>query len=395
LLTKVVMPQVSITTAEVTLSCWLKKVGEKVTRGEPMLTVETDKATMDVEAYIDGYLRQTFFQDGDVVPIDAVIAIITSTPDEPLPEEVEQVQEAAAPRVEKATPPAPAAPARTPAAGGRIVASPIARKLAEEHGIELTTLIGSGPGGRIMREDVEAALQAREAAGAPAAPGLVSSGMRKAIAERTVFSNTTLPHYYVSIDLDMSAALEYVAQAKQHTANADAVVPTITDLLIWACGQIIPHHPSVNASWKDGGIEYHKQVNIGLVVGLEEGLMVPVVHNASALSISQIAGLTAKLKQKAAQGTLSMSELTGGTFTISNLGMFGISSFIAVINPPESVILALASIQKRVVVTEEGSMAIKPIMTANLSSDHRIVDGIKAAKFLNELRQVLLNLVWK
>lgn len=393
MLTKVFMPEVSITTAEVTLVAWIATVGDRVTRGSPLFTVETDKATMDVEAFMDGYLREIYFQAGQVVPLEAAVALISTTPDEPLapdaaiatptPETVASDLQATEQKAEMTA---------SPTQVERIIASPIARQLALEHQVDLATLKGSGPGGRITSADVEAIIQSRQAVGAPT-PGKPSSeittSMRKAIAQRTLISKTTIPHYYVSIDFDMSHVLDVLEQAKQVAETEGETIPTVTDVLIWACGQILPRHPYLNASWIDDEIRLHDEINIGMVVGVEGGLMVPVINQANTLSLSQVAALTSQLKAKTLAGTLTMSEIGRSTFTISNLGMFGVSNFIAVINPPESAILALAAIQKKLVVGDQDAITIQPLMTATLSADHRVVDGIAAAKFLKDLNETL------
>ena len=387
------MPQVSITTAEVKLVSWLKKPGDAVRRGEPLVEVETDKATVEVESYVDGYLRLAKFPDGATVPLEAVIAILTTTPDEKL-EEVPS-----APAGTGAPQPAPApVPGPKPAAGraskGRLDVTPVARKLAEDNGLDLAWLRGSGPEGRIIRADVEAALQARQtavpgiaAAAVPASPAFAS--MRSAIAQRTALSKSTIPHYYVSIDIDMQAALGLVADLKKLGASRGLEAATLTDVILWVCGRVLRDFPLLHGSWTDAGPQVNPEINIGLVVGLDEGLIVPIVRQTDRLSLSAVAETTRQLKQKARQGGLASRELTGGTFTLSNLGMFGVSSFIAVINPPESAVLALGATAKRAVVDAGDQVVVRPVMTATLSVDHRMIDGILAAKFLNALREKL------
>jgi pyruvate dehydrogenase E2 component (dihydrolipoamide acetyltransferase) len=384
-----VMPQVSITTAEVKLVSWLKKPGDPVKRGEPLVEVETDKATVEVESYADGYLRVAKYPDGATVPLDAVIAILTTTPDEKL--EDRPVASAGA----ALRPPEPvSAPAPKPASGnankGRLDITPVARKLAEDNRLDPASLHGSGPDGRILRADVEAALQARGSAGSEG-PGAAAgySSMRSAIAQRTTLSKASIPHYYVSIDIDMQAALDLVADLKKLAADRNIGVPTLTDVILLVCGRILPQFPLLHGSWTDKGPRVNPEINIGLVVGLDEGLIVPVVRQADRLGLSAVAETTRLLKQKARQGGLGSRELTGGTFTISNLGMFGVSSFIAVINPPESAILALGATAKRAVANASDQVVVRPVMTTTLSVDHRMIDGIVAARFLNALKEKL------
>ena len=390
-----VMPQVSITSAEVKLVSWLKKPGDPVKRGESVVEVETDKATVEVESYVDGYFRVANYPDGATVPLDAVIAILTTTPDEKI--EDRPIEMAGA----KVRPEAPA-PAfeqqRTFGSlkKGRTDISPVARKLADDNNIDPATLQGSGPGGRIIRADVEAAIQTSgpvsggegKVTTAAAQAGSHSS-MRNAIAQRTALSKASIPHYYVSIDIDMKAVLGLLADLKKIAPSRKVAPPTLTDVMIWVCGRILPGYPLLHGSWSDKGPQVNPEINIGMVVGLEEGLIVPIVHQVERMSLSALTEKTSALKQKARLGGLSSRELTGGTFTISNLGMFGINSFIAVINPPESAILALGATIKRAIVNVKDEVVVRPVMTATLSVDHRMIDGIVAAKFLNALKETL------
>lgn len=390
-----VMPEISQTTAEVKLIAWLKKPGDPVKRGEPVLEVETDKATVEVEAYVDGFLRLAKYPAGATVPVDAVIAILTTTPDETI-DGLDEVPATAAARAdESVTIPEPSHKART-TVPGRVDISPVARKLAEDNGIDLASLHGTGPQGRITRADVEAKLLAQAGAAAdgrggrpaPAHVPTVSS-MRNAIAQRTALSKASIPHYYVSVEIDMQAAQSHLARLEEEAASGRQDIPTLTDVVVWACGQVLRNYPSLHGTWSDGGPRILPQINIGIVVGLDEGLIVPVLHDADGMSLSVLSAATRALKHKAKQGGLSARELTGGTFTVSNLGMFGVSSFIAVINPPESAILALGGILKRAVVDANDQVVVRPLMTATLSVDHRMVDGIAAAGFLKSLKGLL------
>ncbi|OGR24250.1 MAG: hypothetical protein A2139_11245 [Desulfobacca sp. RBG_16_60_12] len=389
-----VMPEVSLTSAEVKLVSWLKKPGDAVKRGEPLVEVETDKATVEVESYVDGFLRVTNFPDGATVPLDAVIAILTTTPDEQIEDLPVHPADADAPAAT-----VPALKQLRPPVGvskGRIDITPVARKLAEDNHIDLASLQGSGPEGRITRADVEAALEARgiapasgQLAGIAAVPAPGISSMRNAIAQRTALSKATIPHYYVSIDIDMQAVLRQLSQMKDTVAAPRIDPPTLTDVIIWACGRILPDYPLLHGTWSDGGPRVLPEISIGMVVGLDDGLIVPVIHEVDRLSLSAVAATTRTLKKKAKQGGLSNRELTGGRFTVSNLGMFGVSSFIAVINPPESAILALGATIKRAVVGDNDQVIVRPVMTATLSVDHRMIDGIVAAGFLKALKEIL------
>lgn len=391
---QMVMPQVSNTTAEVKLIAWLKKPGDAVRRGEPLMEVETDKATVEVESYADGYLRVARYPEGATVPLDAVIAILSTSPDEELEEEPIAAQGAAL-RPPGQEPSPASQPPSLSARRSRMDISPVARKLAEENNLDLASLHGSGPEGRITRADVEAALNARKVATSEGqavvlpAQAAGFSPMRKAIAQRTALSKASIPHYYVSIDIDMQAALDLLATLKKLAVGRNGAAPTLTDLILWVCGHLLPEFPLLHGSWTDDGSQVNPEINIGVVVGLDEGLIVPVVRQADRLGLSALAETTRQLKQKARRGGLGSSELTGGTFTLSNLGMFGVSAFIAVINPPESAILALGATSKRAVVTPDERIVPRPVMTATLSVDHRMIDGILAARFLKALKERL------
>lgn len=394
----VVMPQVSNTSAEVKLISWLKRPGDPVKRGEPLVEVETDKAIVEVESYVDGYFRAANYADGATVSLDAVIAILTTTPDEKI-----ENQPAELPKAEALKMVVPQGKnERQIVVGvkkGQADISPVARKLASENHLDISSLIGSGPEGRIIRADVEAALKSREPASiremktsavssSVALPASLSN-MRNAIAQRTTLSKATIPHYYVTIDIDMKSVMDLLGDLKKISAERNAEAPTITDMIIWVCGKILPKFPLLCGSWTEKGPILNPEINIGIVVGLDEGLMVPIVHNVDQMNLSVLPQATKALKEKARLGGLNSHELTGGTFTVSNLGMYGIGSFIAVINPPESAILALGAISKRAVVNDNDEIVVRPVMTATLSVDHRMIDGILAAKFLSALKETL------
>jgi pyruvate dehydrogenase E2 component (dihydrolipoamide acetyltransferase) len=390
-----VMPQVSITSAEVKLLSWFKKPGDLVKRGEPVLEVETDKATVEIESYVDGYLRVTNYPEGAVVPLDAVIAVLTTLPDEKIEDWSIVVKEAKL-AIETPTPVVEQSLILGRPMRGRLDISPIARKMAEDNNIDLSSIHGTGPEGRIIRSDIELALQilgtasgGAEKPAPPANPSPDFSPMRNAIAQRTVLSKASIPHYYLSIDIDMQAVLGLVSGLKKISVGEKAIHPTLTDIIIWVCGRTLPAYPFLHGSWTERGPQVNPEINIGMVVGLNEGLIVPIIHQVDRLSLSALVEKTHLLKQKAKQGGLSNRELTGGTFTVSNLGMFGVNSFIAVINPPESAILALGATIKQAVVNENDQVVVRPIMNATLSVDHRMIDGILAAKFLNALKETL------
>jgi pyruvate dehydrogenase E2 component (dihydrolipoamide acetyltransferase) len=392
------MPEVSNTSTEVKLISWLKRPGDPVKRGDPLVEVETDKATVEVESYVDGYFRAANYADGDTVSLDAVIAIITTTLDEKIDNPpAEQPKSEAVNKVAQQgkTEQQVVQKVKT----GKVDITPVAKKLAADNHIDITTLSGSGPEGRIIRDDVEAALKSRKPASSreiktsvlPSSVVLTAtlSSMRNAIAQRTAFSKATIPHYYVAIDIDMKSVMDLLGDLKKVSAKRNAEAPTITDIIIWVCGKILPKFLLLCGSWTEKGPIINPEINIGIVVGLDEGLMVPIVHNVNQMSLSALPKVTKALKEKARLGGLNSHELTGGTFTVSNLGMYGIDSFIAVINPPESAILALGAIIKRAVVNDNDEIVVRPVMTATLSVDHRMIDGILAAKFLRKLKETL------
>jgi pyruvate dehydrogenase E2 component (dihydrolipoamide acetyltransferase) len=392
------MPQVSNTSAEVKLISWLKKPGDPVKRGDPLMEVETDKATVEVESYVDGYFRVANYADGATIALDAVIAILTTTADEimdDLPVELPHAEVTQRLQALEST----GTPEAASVKKGRVEITPVARRLAEDNHLDINALSGSGPQGRIVRTDVESALKSRQlpsikemkTSPPPAIPheGAGLSSMRNAIAQRTTVSKLTIPHYYLSIDINMKVVINLLANLKKVAAEHKTEAPTITDMVIWVCGKILPKFPLLYGTWTEKGPSLNPEINIGMVVGLEEGLIVPIVHNVDQMNLSTLPQATRDLKQRARLGHLNSRELTGGTFTVSNLGMYGISSFIAVINPPECAILALGAISKCAVVDEREEVVVRPMMTATLSVDHRMIDGILAAKFLSALRETL------
>ncbi len=390
MITKFAMPQVSVTSAEVKLVHWLKKVGDPVRKGDPLAEVETEKATIEVESYVDGFLRKVFFEDYAVVPVGDPIAIITTRADEDFAEQAAPTAAVATVAKPQAATEKATAAASQSVAGGRISISPAAKKLAEEMNIDHSKIKGSGSEGRITIQDVEAAGK-QPAATTPTGVGTLEkiSTMRLAIAQKTGLSKATIPHYYVTMDLEMDGVLRLIEGLKKNGGPKKVEPPTVTDVIVWACGQVLPQFPLLNASWEEGGARKHPDVNVGLVMSMDEGLMVPVVHKAQMLSIFEISAKTKQLKQKARSNTLSDTELVGSTFSVSNLGMFGVDAFIAVINPPESAILALGAIVKRPVVDEAGKIVVRSLMTGTLSVDHRLIDGIVAAKFMSALKATL------
>lgn len=388
--TNVIMPALGVAQQTGTLLKWFKTEGQSVAKGEPLMEIETDKATVEIEAPASGMLAQMSAKVGDVVPVGQRIALILA-PGESPPEKTKVA--AAIPVTTKSVAPAPVVKA-TPAAAalvaapGRILASPAAKRLAREKGIALAALRGSGPEGSILAADVlhSSEQQRLLGIGAPAAQQLLPlSPMRRIVGERMTLSKQTAPHFYLSVDIDMGAVAKLRSDRKD---RSDEIVPSINDFILLACARALKDFPSINSSYTERGISIAAEVNIGIAVALEEGLVVPVIRNADRLSLAELAVHSRQLVEKAQNKKLFPLDYEGGTFTVTNLGMLGIDSFIAIINPPQSAILAVGRVAPRVVV-EDGMFAIKSLMTATLSVDHRVVDGALGARFLHRVRKHL------
>jgi pyruvate dehydrogenase E2 component (dihydrolipoamide acetyltransferase) len=376
---------------EGTVETWLKSEGEWVEKGEPLLVIMTEKVTYEYEAPASGILRVIIHREGEVVPVATPIAVIAGA-DEELPdiealekEEVEVV-EIAAPAVQQAV--------STPTKGERIFASPLARRIAREEGVDLTVIQGSGPGGRIVKEDVMRAIQGRAEAPPAVAkevtPGRVipMKGIRRVIAQRMSESTKTIPHFFLSVEADMTGTLQLREKLLEEVERKAGVRLSITDILVKVAARALREYPIINSRIEGEGIRLVEEINIGVAVAIEDGLIVPVVRATEGKSITEIAVTIRDLTQKARDGKLSVDEVTGGTFTLSNLGMFGIDTFNAIINPPECSILGVGRTAEKPVV-EKGEVAIKPIAWLTLSSDHRIVDGATASQFLQRVKELI------
>ncbi len=377
MISKVVIPDLGATDSDLVLDEWLVQSGDSVKLGMPIFVVTTDKATVEVEAFRDGYIRDIFVSAGDTVPVGEVIAIITDSIDEPLdnvlPQEPLNMEQ------QKSS--------------NRILASPLARRIAKESGIDILSVKGSGPKGRIQKRDVLATVKSLSVSDIKQ-EGIDKcvpvSSMRRAIAKRTSRSKTEAPHFYISAMIDMTETQLFRKQISAIAEKNGWLPPSVSDIAIKASAFALMQIPDLNASFKGDEIIYFKDINIGLVVGLSEGMIVPVVHNADRKNLYTIATITRNLRNKATAGRLSDDELSGSTFTVSNIGMYGVDSFIAVINPPEAAILALGAIRLQPAIVE-GQVVPREIMTATLSADHRLVDGITAAKFLGTFKEILEN----
>jgi pyruvate dehydrogenase E2 component (dihydrolipoamide acetyltransferase) len=450
------MPQMGYDMQEGTVVRWLKTEGSPVKLGEAVAEIETDKAVVEFESYAKGILQKILVPEGTTVPVGEAIAIVVdedevlveSVPDEPAPAE-ESKPEVPAAEVSKAIPlDAPAQPVSTnggvatdavplPAASateseGRLFVTPAARKIAEEQNIDLRQITGTGPGGRIVKEDVleysgqpepvvaetpappEAPpaveeTQELEAAAEPApepviaevpavvetasdnADGLVPlSRMRQQIARVTIRSKSEKPHFYVTTDIDMTQAMALRGQINQ-SLSEEGVRVTVNDLIVKACVMTLKKYPKFNGFYQENGIKMNDTINIGVAIAIEEGLIVPALLDCGGKSLKELAAASKDLADRSANGTLSNLEYAGGTFAISNLGMFGVSSFIAIIQPPQSAVLAVGAVAKRAVVGENDQIIVAQMMTATISGDHRIVDGAEGAQFVNEVKRLLEN----
>jgi pyruvate dehydrogenase E2 component (dihydrolipoamide acetyltransferase) len=372
----VVMPALEMAQETGKLLSWRKKEGETVTKGEPLLEIETDKVVLDIEAPADGILAGVRQRDGAVVPVGEIIAWIVA-PGETPPADSGPAAASARATQEQARPqsqPA-AAPARAPAGWPKI--SPKARRLAEEHGVDLSTVQGTGPNGTITGEDVLAAASAPPAA---PAPGL--SAISRLMAERTAQAWATVPHFFLTREIDASA----LVQAREATGLD--VRPTHTDLLVAIVARVLKKHPKMNASWTGNAIRMNPDVNISIAIAVKDGVVGAVIPNADKADLPTIATRRRDLAERAKAGRLHPPDVEGGTFTISNLGMYNVDAFQAIITPPQAAILAVGRIADRVVAVN-GAPAIRPMMTITLSSDHRVVDGAQAALFLNDLAEAI------
>ncbi len=390
-LTRVIMPKTGADMEEGRILAWKKKEGERVAKGEVLLEIETDKATMEVEAPNSGVVMKLFFADGVNVPATHLIAVLGDG-NESAAEIAQLSSEGSSPAPAAATARpaetvAASLPAARPSAGGKVAASPLARKLAQEMGIDLATVQGSGPGGRIEKEDILKSAESAEPSVATVGTRVPLSPMRRAIARHVTRSMQEIPNFSVTMAMDMAAALR-----KKSELKAAGKSVSLNDLLIFAVSRVLPRHPSLNAEFLSDAMLLHQNVNIGFAVGADDGLYIPVVRSASTLSAEQIAAETRRLSAKAGSKQISEEDMAGGTFTISNLGMYGVESFTAIISPPQTAILSIGEIRENSVRGDDGSLAWRLEMAATVTVDHRAVDGLAAAKFLADLRDFLMSL---
>ncbi len=422
---EITMPRLSDTMEEGTIARWHKEEGDALEAGDLLAEIETDKAIMEFEAPESGVLLKIVVPEGDSAPVGSPIAFIgeagesvpevksaapaaesapaPAAPPPAAPVPAAPPSPAPAPAPAAATPPSPApAPAAATSAGGRIKASPLARRIAAERGIDLATIRGTGPGGRIVKRDVESAASAAPAAAAtapaaapaepaPAAPGQVTdvpmTPMRATIAKRLLESKTTIPHFYAEMEVDMGPLMSL---RKQLNDSLTDLRLSVNDFIVRAAAVALRRVPRVNATIVGNAIRYYGDIHVGVAVSVEDGLITPVVRNADTKGLRQISTEVRDLAERARARRLRVEEFQGGTFTITNLGMFGIRRFNAIINPPEAAILAVGAVVKVPVVVED-RIEIGQRMSVVLSADHRIVDGALGAEYLQVLRELLEN----
>jgi pyruvate dehydrogenase E2 component (dihydrolipoamide acetyltransferase) len=407
------MPLLSDTMTEGTVAAWHKKIGDEIEIGEMLLEIETDKAVMEQDSFFEGTLLHIGVQEGETVPVNAVLAVIGAKGEDFAADlkaalakatgggsseektEETKTEETPAPKAETVV----EAPKATAPGDDRIKSSPLARKMATAEGLDLSKVDGTGENGRIVKRDVESALENRSAApaekSAPVAAAPVFtmgqepeevkvSQMRKTIARRLAESKFSAPHFYITVAIDMDNAIS----TRKKMNEISPVKISFNDLVVKSVAVALRQHPVINASWLGDTIRYNKVYNIGVAVAVDEGLLVPVIHNADMKSLSQISTEVRDKAGRAKDRKLGMDEMSGNTFTISNLGMFGVEEFTAIINPPDACILAVGGISK-VPVVKDGEVKPGNVMKVTLSCDHRVVDGASGAAFLNTLKGLL------
>lgn len=409
---KIEMPKLSDTMEEGVIAAWNVKEGDQVEAGDIIAEVETDKATMEVEAFDEGTVLKILVDEGDAVPLGGLMAVLgeegediseileDAGGDSGAPDKKDEDTEDAGSKEseESETPSAPKSESSSGSSSsddGRIKASPLARNMAEDKGIDLARVDGSGPGGRIIKVDIENYKEEAQPSAATSAQSFQSlesrevkvSQMRKTIARRLSESKFSNPHFYETIDIDMKPAI--AARKAINDTNEDVKI-SFNDIVVKACATALTRHQAVNSSWHDDVIKEHGDVHVAVAVAIDEGLMTPVIRHTDQKGLAQISQETRELAGKARDRKLQPEEMEGSTFTISNLGMFGIEEFTAIINPPNACILAVGAIRD-VPVVENGEVVPGKRMKVTLSSDHRIVDGAKAAEFLNTVRNLLEN----
>jgi pyruvate dehydrogenase E2 component (dihydrolipoamide acetyltransferase) len=432
---EIVMPRLSDTMEEGTILRWLKRDGEQVQRGEELVEIETDKATMVYESDVTGTLT-LIAAEGETLPVGQPIARVgdraSAAADAAQPAADAGSSQETGVEADRATAPiadgdaALAAAAGDPAAqaagtgdgeGGRIKASPLARRIARREGIDLATISGTGPGGRIVKADVGAGAQPSSAASpgdsaraveplaAPSSPQAPTGDavatakgattevelnrLQQAVARRMAESKATIPDFAMALDVEMDACVALRSELKRLAATGAEFAPTYNDMIVKACALALREHPKANGSYRDGKLQLFARVNVGVAVAAEGALVVPTVFDADSKALGEIARETRALAERVRAATITPPELGGGTFTVSNLGMFGIRSFTAIINPPQAAIMSVGALEARAVVAEDGAILARQMLTLTLVCDHRILFGAEAARFLARVRELL------
>ncbi len=403
MISEVVMPQMGADMTQGTLLRWLKQEGDAVIRGEVIAEIETDKANVEIEAFDGGVFRTALAHEGDVVQVGEVIAVIAAAGDDiskyasatgaaPAPSKADSAPPER-PESEAAPPPQPSAPTLPAPEHGRVRASPLAKKIARERGIDLGNVRGSGPGGRIVRKDVEAAAPAAAATPRPAAPpaadaAIAPSKMRQAIARRMSQSKREAPHYYLLVDIDMTDAMAFRSQLNEAVGEAAKV--SINDLIVRASALALQRHPAFNATIEGDQVTQRGEQHVCIGIALDDGLIAPAIVGAGRMTLVEIAAAAKDLIERAKNGRMRADELSSGTFTISNLGAYGIETLVAIIQPPQTAILGVGSVMAQPAV-RDGAVAVRQMMKVALSADHRVTDGAQGAQFLGEIKRLLEN----
>jgi len=405
----ITMPKLSDTMTEGTIACWRKNKGDSVEMGDVIAEVETDKATMEMEAFDEGVLTEIYVEAGGVAAVGAKIALVlgedesAEEPEGSAMSDLTTAEPEAKAASKEPVPPAAAAPVFT---SGRVKASPYAKKIATERGVSLEGVAGTGPGGRIIARDVPAP-------GTPAAPVLAAaasvapsippqaagaedetvalSGMRKVIAERLLASKTQIPHFYLSREIDAGALMRVRKELNSANEAADLPKLTINDFILLAVSRAAAAHPDVNAAWAGNSIIRYAGVHLAVAVAVDDGLVTPVIRDAQKLSLKEISASVKDLAARARTKKLKPEEYQGGTITISNLGAYGVDQFYAIVNPPQAAILAIGAIVLKPVVNDKGEIVAGHRLTIALSGDHRVVDGAVGALFVGELKRLIEN----
>ena len=378
----VVMPALEMAQETGKLVAWRKKEGEAVAKGEILLEVETDKAVMEIESPGAGTLAGVKVSEGAVVPVGQTIAWIVAPGEKP-PAESEASPSLARAFSETASRSPVAVHPQAQLENAGVKASPKARRLAKELGVDLPTLRGSGPGGEILAADIEAAAEKK-----PGAATETLGPVARLMAERTAQSWTTVPHFFVVREVDATALNQARAQAIK-ALERDGIKPTLTDFLVALVARALVKHPRMNASWSANSIRLNPEINIGVAIAVDDGVVTGVIHNADRADLRTIAIRRQELADRARQGRLHPADISGATFTLSNLGMFQVDAFSAIITPPQAAILAVGSVTDRVVAVE-GKPVVRPMLALTLSTDHRVADGARAAAFLNDVAESIL-----